>query len=70
MDNYPTADIMKGCLVFSVTLSLHKALVTSASQELKGEMNIKEKFRVSLGFDFHSKVVKKVVEGILSGDRL
>ena len=70
MDNYPTVDTIEECLVFSVTFSLHKALVASASQELKGETNIKEEFRFSLDFSFHSEVMKKVVGGLLSEDRL
>ena len=41
-----------------------------ASQELKGEMNIKEESGFSLGFDFRSEVMEKVVGGLLSGDRL
>ena len=70
MNNYPTVDTMEEHLVFSATFSLHKTLVASASQELKGETNIKEEFGFSLGFSFHSKVVEKVIGGMLSGDRL
>ena len=61
---------MEGRLVFSVIFSLHKTLVTLASQELKGETNIKEESEFSLNFGFRSKIVKKVVGEILSGDRL
>ena len=70
MDNYPTVDTMEGHLVFSVTFSLHKILVASASQKLKGKTNIKEEFEFSLSFGFHSKVMKKVVGEMLSGIRL
>ena len=64
------ANTVEGYLVFSVTFSLHKILVALASQKLKGEMNIKEEFRFSLSFSFHSKIMKKVVGGMLSRDRL
>ena len=61
---------MEGRLVFSATFSLHKTLVASVSQELKGETNIKEEFRFSLGFDFRSEVMEKVFGELLSGDKL
>ena len=61
---------MEERLVFSVTFSLHKTLVTSTLQKLNGETNIKEKPGFSLGFDFCSKVMEKVVEELLSEDRL
>ena len=61
---------MEGRLVFLATFSLHKILVALASQELKGETNIKEEFRVSLGLIFRSKVVKKVVGEMLFGVKL
>ena len=70
MDNYPTADTIEGYLVFSATFSLHKALVTSVSQEFKSETNIKEEFRFSLGFSFHSEVMEKVFGGMHFGDKL
>ena len=44
--------------------------MTSTLQKLKGKIYIKEESGVSLSFGFYMKVVKKVVEGILSGDRL
>ena len=50
---YFIIDIMEGHLVFSATFSLHKALVTLASQELKGKMNIKKEFEFSLSFSYH-----------------
>ena len=61
---------MKGHLVFLATFSLHKTLVASASQDLKGEINIKEESGFSLDFGFRSKVMKKIFEDLLSGDRL
>ena len=70
MDNYPTVDTMKGHLVFSVTFSLHKILVASASQELKSEMNIKKESKFSLGFGFRLKIMEKVFGEMLSEDRL
>ena len=70
MDNYPIANTIEGHLVFSVTFSLYKTLVTSVSQELKDEINIKKEFRFSLDFSFSSKVMEKVVGGMLSEVRI